>query len=88
MMSEVKLRSPIYTDLDIPLHWQKQEDIVQLYSVHPFPVEEPYLNNIEALNLFERVEFIEDNVLRKEVFKNNHFHVEWIFGFSNEEFSG
>jgi RimJ/RimL family protein N-acetyltransferase len=39
-MSELKLRSLTYTDLPTTLQWHNQEDIVQLYSGHPFPVNE------------------------------------------------
>jgi hypothetical protein len=57
MMSEIKLRTLTTTDLPKTLQWHNQGDNVQLYSVHPFPVEELFLNNIEVLNLFERVDF-------------------------------
>jgi RimJ/RimL family protein N-acetyltransferase len=173
-MSEINLRSLSSADLPTTLQWHNQEDIVQLYSGHPFPVNEEmekkwyekilcsnfpvtvfgiehttskkligisllkdinminrtaefavYIgdvtyrgkglskattiatlsfafhklglnrvwlrvleDNLAAVKLYEGVGFTKEGVLRNSVFKNNHFHNEWIFGILKAEFNG
>jgi len=173
-MSEIKLRSLTINDLPTTLQWHNQEDIVHLYSGHPFPVNEEmekrwyekilYSNfpltvfgiehlaskkligisllkdinminrtaefavyigdvsyrgkglskaatietlrfafyklglnriwlrvledNVVAVKLYEGVGFTKEGVLRCSIFKNNHFHNEWIFGMLKADFNG